>query len=191
MRLSQRKWICATILFISYLAPDLALAGKLEGSLGGFQFSASNKRNNSSSSLSGFGSYHLAYHHAVGSNVEVDAGYSIIATDGIGGDLSFGFDIGIIYFPFSASSDLKVSGQGAHGVFQDVWRPFVGLGFHHRNFQSTSAQYAGAGLKLGTEYQYSEDLSFLGYLRYISLGGPNQSSATQVEALAGAIFRFW
>ncbi len=182
----------ANLIALGLLSLSLSVkAGTLEASLGAYQFNATNSNNGAKNSLAGFGAYHVAYHNPIWSHFEADAGYSIIATNGFGGDLAFGFDIGINYFPFTENTDIKFKTPIASGVFGSVWRPFIGLGFHQRNFQSTSSQYAGAGLKIGAEYEWKQSMSLIGYARYISLGGPNQSQANQTELLFGALYHLW
>lgn len=168
----------------------MASAGKVEFCVGPFNFSAKNPNNNTTASVSGVGSYRLAYRHAFWSQFELDLGYSLVATDTFGGDLSFGVDVGANYFPLSVAGDVVDKTVRTHVLLQQIWRPFVGVSFNQRNFQSTSSQYAGAGVKLGTEYQLNEEWSLLGAGRYISLGGPNQSEATQTEILLGAVIQF-
>lgn len=178
------------VLLATILLPSPSMARKLEFSTGFFSFSASNERNGTSKSISGPGSYRIAYLHSFWDRYELDVGYSLLASKTIGGDLSFGFDLGVNYYLLTNAGDTTASSGQANLLMQDQWRPFVGISFNQRNFQSTSAQYAGAGLKLGSEYQLTENLSLSGVLRYISLGGPNQSKASQVDILLGASVQF-
>lgn len=190
MTLSSKrlKGICLAVLIL--MTPFSAVAGKLEIAGGAYSFSATNPRNNTSSTLSGLGSYRAGYRHTVWDRFEFDVGYSLLATDAIGGDLSFGFDLGLNYFPFTGTGDIFTQTPNAYVMLQHVWRPFVGVSFNQRNFQSTSAQYAGLGIKAGVEYQWVEKLSLTGAFRYISLGGPNQSTADQMDLTAGFLVQF-
>lgn len=171
-------------------AAPSAASGKLEVLAGAFSFSGKNARNSTSSSISGLGSYRFAYKHPILSQFELDFGYSLIATDTIGGDLAFGLDIGVNYFPLSMNGQLRAEDGGSVVVISQRWRPLVGISFNQRNFQSTSSQYAGGGLKIGTEYQWRENLSFTAIARYITMGGPNQSSANQIDMLGGIVVQF-
>lgn len=175
---------------IILITPAIGNADKLDFTAGAYQFAASNKRNNTSSTLSGLGSYHLGYRRALLNNYELDLGYSLLATEIFAGDLSFGFDVGINYFPITSAGDIQVSAGDDIAIFQHLWRPFLGLGFHQRNFQSTNSQYAGVGFKIGCEYQAAPQFSYLGIIRYISLGGPNNSDANQLDFSIGASFQF-
>ncbi len=167
-----------------------AMAGKVELSIGGYSFSASNSSNNTSSSFSGFGSYRIAYRTSILNSYEIDLGYSLLATDGIGGDLSFGFDLGLNYYPFTQSGSIMASAPGANAIFSSIWRPHIGASFNQRNFQSIGSQYAGFGIKAGLEYQMTDQFSLIGTMRYLILGGPNLSSASQLDFLFGTNFQF-
>lgn len=181
---------CGLVLLATILTPSISMARKLEFSAGFFSFSASNERNGTSQSISAPGAYRVAYLHPFWERYELDLGYSLLASKTIGGDLSFGFDLGVNYFFLTNAGNVTASSGRANLLMQDQWRPFAGISFNQRNFQSTSAQYAGAGLKLGTEYQLTEMWSLNGTLRYISLGGPNQSKASAVEMSLGALVQF-
>lgn len=166
------------------------MARKIELSGGAFEFAAKNAQNRSTSSISGVGAYRIAYLHPFQNHFELDIGYSLLATKTFGGDLSFGFDFGVNYFFISTPGDRNTTIKSSSLVLQHQWRPFLGASFNQRNFQSTSGQFAGMGVKLGTEYQFNESLSLLGTARYIMLGGPNQSEAAQVEMLLGFVVQF-
>ena len=167
-----------------------AMAGKLDLTAGAYTFGASNSNNNSTKSISGVGSYQIAFRNGFLNRFEYEIGYSLIATDVIGGDLSFGVDLGINYFPFTPSHDVVAKTAETTAVFQNIWRPFIGVSFDQRNFQSTSSQYAGGGAKIGTEYQLENRLSVKALLRYLSLAGPNKSLATQIDFMAGLTYQF-
>lgn len=165
-------------------------AGKLVVSGGAYSFSAQSQASRASAAISGLGSYQLAYRQVMGPRVELDLGFSLIATETFGGDLAFGLDVGANYYPVSNAEPLFADIGTTTVVLSDRWRPFFGLGFHQRNFQSISSQYAGFGVKGGTEFQFDQALVFHGTLRVLSLGGPNNSSAMSVDVLGGMVFQF-
>jgi hypothetical protein len=185
-----RKLACILSLIATCIFSSSSHARKIEFSAGFFSFSATNERNGTSKSISGLGAYRIAYLHSFWDRYELDVGYSLLATQTIGGDLSFGFDLGINYFLLSTAGNITAKSDRAILLLQEQWRPFLGVSFNQRNFQSTSVQYAGMGLKLGTEYQLTEEISLSGILRYIMLGGPNQSEASQIEILSGVMVQF-
>lgn len=177
--------------FLSFLViGETARASKLVLSGGAYSFSAENASNRVSATLSGLGSYQIAYRHAINQNLELDFGFSLLATDTFGGDLSFGFDVGANYFFMTTSGAITSDSAVGNIVLNHRWRPFAGVSFNQRNFQSTSSQYAGFGVKGGAEYQYDERFALHGTLRFLSLGGPNQAGATQLDILTGIIIQF-
>ncbi len=184
------KAVFTFILLSLTASPSGAMARKIELSGGAFNFAAKNSQNRSTKSISGVGAYRIAYLHPFLNHFELDVGYSLLATQTFGGDLSFGFDLGANYFFISTPGDRKTASKSSSVLLQHQWRPYLGVSFNQRNFQSTSGQFAGVGVKLGTEYQFLENLSLLGTARYIMLGGPNQSEATQVEILLGFVVQF-
>jgi hypothetical protein len=178
------------VLFSGLVFEDVANAGKLALSGGAYSFSAENASNRVTATLSGLGSYQIAYRYAVQQNIELDFGFSLLATDTFGGDLSFGLDVGANYFFMTSAGAITSDSADGNIVLNHRWRPFAGVSFNQRNFQSTSSQYAGFGLKGGTEYQYDEQFALHGTIRYLSLGGPNQAGATQLDILTGIIIQF-
>lgn len=187
--LLQNLWLFAFVALAFFMGAE-AKASKLVVSGGAYSFSAENASNRVSATLSGLGSYQIAYRHAINQNIEFDFGFSLLATDTFGGDLSFGFDVGANYFFMTSSGAITADSAQGNIVLNHRWRPFVGVSFNQRNFQSTSSQYAGFGIKGGTEYQYDERFALHGTLRYLSLGGPNQAGATQLDILTGIIIQF-
>lgn len=189
----MRRNFANSVLVLSLLLFGQSLAAqtaKFVLSAGAFQFSAENASNKLSRSISGMGSYQVSYRHAVKQVFEIDLGYSMLATETIGGDVSFGFDIGANYYPLTDATGLVGDSDLAIIRLNDRWRPFVGLSFSQRNFQSTNSQYAGLGIKGGTEFQFNEQFAIHGTVRYLMLGGPNQSFATQIDILSGIVVQY-
>ncbi len=188
--LRNLKKLLFVVAAMSLLGLSKAQAAKFVVSGGAFSFSAVNASNRVSATISGLGSYQLAYRHVVDQTFELDLGYSMLATNTISGDLSFGFDLGANYYFLTGAAGILVENDAAVVVLNDRWRPFVGVSFNQRSFQSTASQYSGFGLKGGTEYQFDERFAIHGTIRYLMLGGPSQSSATQIDILSGIVVQF-
>lgn len=180
----------AVLLGALLVTPFSAHASKLVLSGGAYSFTAENGSNKVSASLSGLGSYQVAYRQPAFEKFELDFGFSLLATDIVGGDLSFGIDIGANYYFMTGANQIKAESDLGVVVLNDQWRPFFGVSFNQRNFQSTSSQYAGFGVKGGTEYQLNDEFALHGTVRYLLLGGPNKSSATQIDILSGIVVQF-
>jgi hypothetical protein len=190
LRFVHKNVSALAVLLSLFLFVDAAKAGKLVLSGGAYSFSAENASTRVSATLSGLGSYQIAYRHAIAQNFELDFGFSLLATNTFGGDLSFGIDVGANYFFMTSSGVIASDSSEGNIVLIHRWRPFVGASFHQRNFQSTASQYAGFGLKGGTEYQYDERFALHGTIRYLSLAGPNQAGASQIDILTGLVIQF-
>lgn len=171
------------------LLTNTALASKVDLDAGVYNFSAKNTRTNTSQSLSGLGSYRLGYRYGFFDHYELDLGYSLLATKTFSGDLSFGVDLGLNFFPFSYTKGIEIKTKSVSSSYQEHWKPFIGISFNQRNFQSISSQYAGAGIQIGIEHPF-QNYFLTTKLRYFSLLGPNNSNASQVDWFFGVSFQF-
>ncbi len=176
------------ILAVILTSASRAHAGKLDAYLGAFDFSA--KTPIGSGSKNGLGSYKIAYMMPVLDNLEVGIGYSLIFSNIVGGDSVYGFDIDAMYFPFTPHGKVKFQAPNSQVTTDTLWRPFVLLSYNARQFQSVSTQYNGFGFGAGTERAYDTRFTLKGMIRYITLSGPNGSTASEITALAGVSFGF-
>lgn len=156
--------------------------GKLDFMLGGFQINAST--DTGSGTMTG-GSYLLAYRYPVSTSLELGLGYSLNASDMIGGDLGYGPDLGISYFPMTATQTIEFRNADTSIRISDLWRPYLSVSFHQRQFQSSQSSYGGFGGAVGTEYQIRSDFSLKGEIRILNLSGPNNNTATEINGLIG------
>lgn len=163
-----------------------AEANKFELAAGFYQLSADS--NGVTESVSGLGVYRLTYHHSLLSQLEIGLGYTLFMSDVVTGDMGFGPDLSVFYYPFTSASDVELKTESVNLRFGEKWRPFIGAGFHQRNFQSLDSSYAGFGASIGTEFDFSRIADFKFELRYLMLAGPSRSDATQIEPLIGVVF---
>jgi hypothetical protein len=157
--------------------------------LGGI-YSLSAKNEDGSGSVSGLGSGTVIFGLEVSPKIEVNLGYSLFFAQVITGDMGFGPDIGLNYFPVSGSRPLRVSTDQISLDITESLRPFVSVSFHQRQFQSIDTAYAGFSLGGGAEIPFSAGFDLKGLIRYITLSGPAGATATHVDILGGASFRF-
>src|SRR6218665_3713897 len=94
------RYILAVQMLLLVMSTE-ARAAKFVVSAGAHQFLVENTSRHTSRSLLGIGTYQVSYRHIVDQNLELDVGYSLLATDTFGGDIAFGFDIGANYYPLS------------------------------------------------------------------------------------------
>lgn len=186
----MRKWLrsLAILVLVQLLGIGASWANKFDLMAGAFALEAKTSRQ--TGSASNLGAYKLNYATGVGKGIDISVGYSVIMSGTIGGDISFGFDLGLEYFPFSSSGRLRLSGPNRLMTIRPLWRPFVGMSFHQRQFQSVETNYAGFGVTVGTERSLDApfDAKIMG--RYLLLAGPNLSEATEMTVMAGLTYAF-
>jgi hypothetical protein len=175
-------------LYIAQSAYGADSGDAIELSTGAYSLTASSSTKNGNHS--GAGIYHIMYHHRFFDQFSISLGYTIFMSDIISGDMGFGPDISLYYYPFSNSGKQYASDDGTSIQIQESLRPFVGLGFHQRQFQSVSTSYAGYGGYIGADYQWSDHLVIRGEGRYLSLNGSGETTAKQIDFLLGILIDF-
>lgn len=158
-------------------------------SLTGGYFSISATAGDQSSSISNPSAFHVGYQKIFTDSLEFKIGYSVLMADFSGSDLGYGVDVGFNYYPMSAAADEKYRDENLTVKTYEIWRPFVGFAFNQRNFQSVRNSYAGIGLNAGAEKYHNEKMNWVGELRYTSLGGSNESAATEMQLMFGVVFK--
>ena len=109
--------------------------------------------------------------------------------DFAGSDLGYGLDAGANYYPFSDSGDESFTDGVVTAARYENWKPFVGLSFNQRSFQSVRNSYAGFGFRAGVERHYNEKINLRAEARLVSLTGSNESEATETSLFAGLVFK--
>ena len=164
-----------------------AADGKFVASYGFFALSA--KNGDRTSSISSPTAFHLGYLQPKWDKWELKIGYSLLMADFSGSDLGYGLDAGINYYPLTDSGEGKFSDGVVTARRYEIWKPFVGMGFNQRSFQSVRNSYAGFGFNAGTERYYSEKINLRAEARFVSLGGSNESEATETSVFVGLVFK--
>src|SRR5690606_9369141 len=101
---------------------------------------------------------------------------------------AFGFDIEGAYYPFTSSGASEIRTDRVSAVYNPIWKPFVMIGYHARQFQSVSTQYNGFGIGLGFERVLTARYNLKGLLRYATLAGANDGKGTEMVMLIGLTF---
>ncbi len=162
--------------------------GKLDFMFGGYGINA--QTGSASGSLSGIGLYLISYRYALQPSLEVGLGYSLSATKTIGGDLEYGPDLSLAYFPMTSTASESFEEGEVHYISSTYWRPYVEASFHQRQYQSTATSYAGFGAGFGAEYQINERWSVKMAFRYLALTGPSNATANEMNLLGGISYPF-
>lgn len=140
--------------------------------------------------LSSPGAYSLSANFAIRPQIELSPGYTVFYSKIFRGDMGFGPDFYLHYFPVTSGSGLKVS-QGDISYFEtEHIRPFVSFSFHQRQFQSVQSSYSGFGICLGSELQWTKISSLRTMFRTMSLAGPSGGTMNYMDLLVGYQMHF-
>jgi hypothetical protein len=155
---------------------------------GVYSFTA--KTSVSQATLSNWGAYSFEYLIPFQQQFDFHFGYTINMEGGISGDIAYGLDLGVHYYPFNKTSNTYFKTPTLSLVISEKLRPFVGLSFHQRQFQSIRTSYAGFGFSMGADYAMWKRTDLTSSLRFLSLKGPESSTSTLVEIFGGIVINF-
>jgi len=112
-------------------------------------------------------------------------------SSGIGytGDLEYGLDVGVHYFPWTNAEDNTITSDGVSVSTRTDVKSYVGLGMAQRQFQSVRNSFSGLGFHFGQERYWKENVDWKIEIRYYQLNGSSQSTATEMNLLAGLVFK--
>ncbi len=183
----MKKPLVTILLVIFGIAPLAEANGKVDVMLGSYTLSA--KTRTASKSISGLGSYQLGYRYSFLNHLDVQLAYSLIASKTFSGDLGYGPDFGVVYFPFTSSGPIAGETPTLQVKIHEYYKPFVSFAFHQRQYQSTQSAYAGFSGSGGSEFFYNSQYSFKAELRIIQLAGPSNTTATETDLLLGIVYQ--
>lgn len=183
-KLLHKKLLLASLLLISVNS----YAGKFDFLTGMYSFSG--KVGSRSSSISGFGVYEGSYLVPFNNQFEFVAGYSFTMTGVIGGDYSYGPKLGLNYFPVTYSGRTEIQLDRKSIVINELLKPYVGISFNQRQYQSIKTSYAGLGISAGCEKYINDRITLKGELKLNSYSGPSNSTASEMNILAGLVFDY-
>jgi hypothetical protein len=153
-------------------------------------FSLGAQTGSASGTASNLGCYRVGFGMPVSTHFDVNVGYTLIMSEIIGGDLAFGLDLGTNYFPLTQTGAYELSTGTTMVAHEELWRPYVGLWFHQRQFQSVRTNYSGFGLATGFERALRFPFDYKIELRYTSLVGASGATATEINFVGGLTLRF-
>lgn len=154
-------------------------------SLASGYFAIKAKTSTGESDLSSIGRTDLRYRLPIGRQVDASFGYSLYLLPGESSDIGFGPNIGFFVFPLSRSSDSAFNNLQVNYRSFDVLRPYVGVEFAQRQFQSVQSAYAGIQARLGIEVQPWSEYFLEASLVTANLVGPLDSRITETSVLLG------
>jgi hypothetical protein len=160
-----------------------ALASKLDWSTGYYQIDAKTKT--AKGSISSFSTYQISSRHSLLRQVEVSVGYTLLFSGFFSGDMGFGPDLGLYYFPFTTAARTKMNNGPVYLEQYEPYRPFVVAQFQQRQFQSIQTSYAGFSVGFGTEYWFDPHFALRVWSNVSALKGPMGASAAEKNLLIG------
>lgn len=184
LKLSLKSSILALCLVL--VSAEALARNKFEVMAGGYSLSAKSPKG--SGSTSNVGLYRVGYFRSLDDQIDFTLGYTLFFSDVFSGDMGYGPDLGVVYYPWTSSGTSRLEGETYLMQFQDVYRPYFGVAFHQRQFQSVESSYAGFSASAGCEYGWAEKYSLRGEVRFSTLTGPNSATASQFDVLVGLGF---
>jgi hypothetical protein len=188
IRAGGARAVAASALAAALFGASEARADKIEVVAGFFSIAAQTSAG--SGSVSGPGAYQLGYFHPLTDHLDLGVGYTLIMSSGIGGDLGFGPDLGVFYYPLSMTSAQKLAAENVTFEVAEQWRPYAGLEFQQRNFEATKSSYAGFGPAFGVVKAFRHMFDLKGEVRFSQLQGPDNATATEMDILCGVSMPF-
>lgn len=182
------KLLKSLFIFIGLVSSGHVFAQKITLMAGGYSFNAQTSKKKAS--LTNIGSFSFEYALPIKSQFEFHFGYTLNLEGGISGDIAYGLDLGAKYFPFQWTNNVKFKSPLVSLSIDEKIRPFVGISFHQRQFQSIHTSYAGFGFTIGSEYRLFKKTNIVLNIRNLSLNGPDKASATIMEVLVGLVYNF-
>lgn len=177
-----------TILALLLVGSQAFAVGKFDVAAGAFALEA--ETNKAKGSISNAGAYQFGYRREFAPSFEFGIGYSMILAKTYSGDMGYGPDLGLSYYPFTSTGGFRYENGDLAVISTELWRPYVGAAFHQRQYQSTQSSYAGFSVHLGTEYAWSKAFALKGEMRFLSLTGPAAAKATETDVLLGISLPF-
>lgn len=183
----MRSLLKLSFSFFLVALPAFAAGDKLTVKAGYFSIAASTGEQ--TTTISNPSAFHLGYQRSITDALEFRIGYALLLADFTGSDLGYGLDVGANYYFLSSAADGAYRDSAVSVTTHELWRPFAGVSFNQRNFQSVRNSYAGLGLNAGAERYHNDKMNWVGEVKYTSLGGSNESEATELQLLFGVVFK--
>ncbi len=144
----------------------------------------------SSGTLSALGVYAFQIRKTLIKDFEFGIGYTLQTSNTFSGDISYGPDLGAYFYPFSNSSSITAYSETLSFKLQEKYKPYMGVNFHQRNYQSAKSSYAGFSLIGGCEFDIGSTFLLNAQLRFLNLQGSQNSKAQEFDILSGLTFSF-
>jgi hypothetical protein len=139
-------------------------------------------------SASGVGTYNLQYSYDGFPHVALQAGYTLIMSGGVGGDLANGLEFGASYYPLSENGTRTWKELDNLVRSGEVWRPYGGLAFLQRQVESSS--YSGFVAKAGVERSLNYPWSLKAEVKRSAYSSSSKFSSVEMSLMVGGVLEF-
>lgn len=153
-------------------------------------FSITSKTSAGQRNLSNLGHFMVSYEIPVLDRVTIKPSYSLYIVGSDLSDLGYGLNLEFDYYPFSFNRRLIYKDQNLFVSSSEKLRPYVGLSFHQRQYQSIQSSYAGLGINVGADYQWQQDTKLNVWFASLSLSGPLDSEISEIQFGVGTTLQF-
>lgn len=153
-------------------------------------YSLTAETNSGSGKLAALGLYNFYVRKSFVPRFDFGIGYTLQMSKSFFGDVSYGPDLGFYYFPVSNATPLYANNSNTQFYLNESYKPYVGINFHQRNYQSAKSSYAGFSIIAGCEFDIGYKFSLNSQIRYLDLSGPQNSKAKDLNFLGGLTFWF-
>ena len=197
MKLKQLRKFFILKLFLFFLllgvsAPDFCSAAenKIIVAAGYFSITGQNSVTGKTVRVSGLGAIQLRYLRAITQHLEVGAGYTVSYDKTIGGNSIFGLDVGLNYFPITATHGIVSASPDIQMSVSEFYRPFIGISFVQRNFSGIQTGYSGLAFAIGSEFHLNTNYDLVAMAKYSALAASSEASVKELSAVIGIVLGF-
>lgn len=170
-------------IFIISLSLNTFANSQISISAGGY--SITGEGGTRTTSVSGLGAYRLGFTYGLTEQFQLKLGYNVTYESIFTGDSIYGLDVGGSWLFYGPVLYENFKSEGVLINIVRDWTPYVGFQFNQRQFQSNKSNYSGLGFHLGSHFPIQNNLSWHTEVRYNSLSGPSNATATDMSILIG------
>jgi len=185
--------ICSSLIALNIFAGSAFATATFDFSAGYYNINA--KTSSGEANIANPGVMKVSYHLNITPSIDFRPGYSLyVMKTKDSSDIGYGLDLTLIWYFLSQQPYAYIQNDNLQWKFKESFRPYVGLGFNQRQYQSIQSSYAGIGLTAGAEFSVDSLLPYSMYLfsemQYLSLSGPLSSMIKEFQMLFGSGYHF-
>ncbi len=172
------------VLGLSILTSNVAIANSFSSTVGYYNIAATTS--SGTQVLQNFGVYRFIYDIEVADHFAFRPSYSLYSISTASGlEFGYGTDIELSYMPFTQNGPQNFQNSNVSWRTYEIFRPYVSLSFHQRQYQSIQSNYAGLGFQAGSSYQFNQSINIIAYAASMYLNGPLSSRISEFQFAGG------